>query len=255
MEDKFWNTYDGFFLIDSKWEPIPFYHNLEKTKEMIQESWQLEGLPKNMHWEYKGKDWKRHKYTLTNSSIKEEWNRFITMYGDEKPNEQRDDERWEVMYFIDYSAEPLRKYELTSWQGHRTTWKFDWNSYKFTNKQWKTLSLPSSIWEKWAMNIANIINKLIYEYKKHNRTCWFGYDKDKNIYFKYAKNTRDTCYDAPNIIEYKNGTKALDWKKFSKRFWNGTSVKNVTIWLNWLVGISGIKGSNDRFDGWNTSKK
>ena len=206
-----WDTYVWCFLVDRNWMHVPFFkiEEEERPDNILEELWKDQIIST-----WKESNGKIHIFTITKWSIYEEWNGFITMYGDKLPDTHRDNERWDVMYHIDFSSDPTIKYDLTTW-GNEIKWSYEWSSYKFTNKQWKILSLPSSIWEKWAMHAANLINCLKYL----NKSIKFRFD-DKNI---YSTSYRTRWYTSWWGIIYHETTTECDGttllKDVQKHFW------------------------------------
>ncbi len=173
--------YTGDFLYDKNGVLRPFcgnYEENEKNEENEenktvyndwrerQENEQNTQALNNIHMEWKREfpsNRTRHKYKINNWSISEESNDFITMYGDNKRDEDRSAERWDIRYNINYISESQIEYEMIS-RGRKTTWELEWWIFKFKNKKWKIISIPkdSDFEERDAMHAANLINSVRY---------------------------------------------------------------------------------------------
>lgn len=180
-------TYKWYILINKHWIPGPFYEIYHDLWEDNLENWEINSLSldKNMEWKLI-ENWREHLYKLTKWSVSEEWNNFITLYGDKKPNQKWDDERWDIRYEINYSSCPKIEYKLDSRKQHIER-ELNWNQYQFKNKKWDILSIQksSNFWDKAALHTANLINKLIYEF-----------NKNKNMYTRFDDSIggEDLCF-------------------------------------------------------------
>ena len=178
---KNWDRYDGDILIDKNGVPTPFHKIIygEWRDEQIK-SWN----PKirNMKWTYTKSNGSHHEFKYTNWSISEKSNDFITMYGDNKPDDNRSKERGAIDYRIYYNSANHIKYEISSWK-RRINWEFDWKNYVFKDSKWKELKIPysSKFDEKAAVHAANLINGIRYFNETKHWNWKYRYD-EKNIY-------------------------------------------------------------------------
>ena len=247
-----WDTYVWCFLVDRNWMHVPFFkiEEEERPDNILEELWKDQIIST-----WKESNGRIHIFTITKWSISEEWNGFITMYGDKKPNEHRDDERKNVMYHKRETSH-TKEYDLTTWD-YQINREFDWANYKFYYKKneinnkrlpynkWKVFSLPSSIWEKGAMHVANIMNKLIYEYKNHNREYGFGAGNEWDLLWQnYAPDgvllppSAWGTVNSYSIKPYRNPKlgypKQLSKTQINSSFWWETTDK-IATWLNSVV--------------------
>ncbi len=175
-----WDKYVGDVLIDNRGVPIPFYKGYKQWRESQIKSWNPE--IRNMQWKYtSGNGF--HEYKLTNWSITEKSNDFITMYGDKKPDENRSPERGNIEYTVNYHSANNIEYKVSSWKWRHINRKFDWKNYIFKDSVWKQLKIPSSsnFGEKAALHAANLINCIRYFNETKHWNGKYRYD-DKNIY-------------------------------------------------------------------------
>ena len=248
-----WRKYQWYFLIDKNGNPKPF-------PEAYKEWWENHiddgiDLEKNMEWTLYDKYWEHH-YRLTKWSINETWNEFITMFGDKEPDKHRDDERWTITLNIEHPTDSdIKQYKLKSW--HRNEWdpKFNqyqieliWNKYQFKNKEWWVLSIEksSSFWDREVLHVSNLINKLIYEYKKHDRKYGFGYNNN-TLLFRYLETKQGTTQydrcDTYYIIKDMRHPIALN--DTPMHFW-WKSANEIASWLNGILGGEALKPSWSR---------
>lgn len=222
--------YEWDFLVDfskyETWVHEPFFQILPQAQNSYLERWEvLED--KNMDWILKT-DSGEHIYKLRKWSIEEKWNEFITMYGDKKPNEHRDAKRWKVMYHIDYITTPIINFDLTT-RKHKTEWKFDWSNYQFENKKWDILSLPSSIWEKWAMHAANLIN-----FFKQSQFSWLYTYNDGALYEAVRNKTQIVWSSVTGYVQTSTSSRGYGTNLLSnvEEKFGPVSAKELADWLN-----------------------
>ena len=163
-------------------------------------------------------NWEDHKISVTNWSISEESNSFITMFWDKKPNDDRSKQRWHIR--IDIKAFD-NSYCLESWDLMKTEWKLDWDSYKFKSKQWKIISIKKSIsfGDNAAMHVANLINFCKNFKRQHPGGDWFDYKWNTLQYDDEVQDLRTFLWD----------TDILD--NVPRHFW-WISAKELSEWLN-----------------------
>ncbi len=236
--------YEWDFLLDKNGQPKPFcYINEDKDinvyrdwKERLIQEWNTQPLSEiNMRWKRTFPNGNYHEFKLTNWSISEKSNDFITMYGDNKPDENRSAERWNIEYTVNYSSESHIEYRMAS-RKKNITRKLEWWSFKFENKKWETLSIPkvSDVFEERdAMHAANLINSVRHINENAHGNRAYRYDEN-NL---YATTTVTHWYASWWGIAYHEYTKEA----------NGTALLNDVKKHFWWISAKTLA---DRLNGW-----
>ena len=238
------------FLLDDNWVIRRFYELSDpndkdsptiyqiRRKRQISE-WNNQALSNiNMEWILTLPDWSHHEFKLTNWSITEESNDFITIYGDKKPDEDRSNERWNIKYTIDYTSDSHIKYIMSSWK-RKITWELKWWAYQFKNKKWDTLSIPkkSNFGDKHAMHAANLINSIRYINANAHGNRKFSYSWDKKLCATTVVYSRANywCPTSAAIAAWPLYTQEINStvlvEDVSLHFW-WISAKELANWLN-----------------------
>lgn len=221
-----WEHYEGYILIDDDGEPKPFHKIYQKYIKKHQDLWNTEFLNKNMEWKFTLKN-SYHEYRLTNWSISEKTNNFITMYWDKKPDENRSEERGEILYIVNYTSESHIEYKVTSWKWRNVKRVFDWTNYVFKDDEWQNIiSIPASseFWEKEALHAGNLINGTRYFNETAHGNRAYRFD-DENLY----ATTLQTINHHEGMIREANWTKLI--KNVKKHFW-WIDAWTLAQWLN-----------------------
>ena len=154
-------------------------------------------------------------------------NSFITMYWDKKPDENRSEERGEILYIVNYTSESHIEYEVTSWKWRSVKRVFDWTKYVFKDDEWQNIiSIPASseFWEKEALHSGNLINGTRYFNETAHGNRAYRFD-DENLY----ATTMRTINHHEGIISEANWTKLI--KNVKKHFW-WIDAETLAKWLN-----------------------
>ena len=229
-----WEQYKWYILIDDDGNPQPFYKIYQKYIKRHQDLWDTELLNKNMEWKFTLKNG-YHEYRLTNWSISEKTNDFITMYWDKKPDENRSEERGEILYIVNYRSESHIEYKVTSWKWRSVKRKFNWTEYVFKDDEWQSIiSIPASseFWEKEALHAGNLINGARYFNETAHGNGAYRFDDDDNL---RATTTATHWYSSWWGISYHEISHEANWtrliKEVKKHFW-WVDAWALAKWLN-----------------------
>ena len=175
-KEKFsnWDIYEWLYI---KWKR--FYDAFNEQQQNYVIGWDNPTEEIEWYWKYTHSNWKIHEYRVNNWTLTEESNSFISMYGDNKPNEDRWAKRWKLMYCKRQESENKINYSLKSWWIWPTFWELNWWNYQFKSKNWNILSIPKTteFGENWSMHAANIIN-FCMDNARINWTYEFDYKGD-----------------------------------------------------------------------------
>lgn len=228
-----WERYVWDFLIDKKdWMLKPFYLVLKSKKKELEEAWEAEHLNKDMEWIRKiGSSY--HKYKIINWVLHENATDFITMYGDNKPDEYRSKERWNIEYQVNYTSESHIEYRVTSWKERQVNRKFNWRLYEFMDDAWNTLQIPKSpaFWEKQALHAWNLINCIRY-YNETKHYSWKYRFGKWNIYATAYETHGYARWWWISYSEYKTETNWTTLLKDVSKHFGWIEAWTLANWLN-----------------------